>query len=74
VLLAVSPLSVSAATTDPVLQWIDVMNTTVLTAGTAPNVTSRVVALGCPPHWDVPSPRAGPAFSSRMALAVAREL
>jgi hypothetical protein len=38
-------LSVLAATTDPVLQWIDVMNTTVLTAGTAPNVTSRIVAL-----------------------------
>jgi len=44
-LLAASPLMVSAATPDPVLEWIDVMNTTVLTAGTAPNVTSRVVAL-----------------------------
>ncbi len=43
--LALSPLSVSAATPDPVLEWIDVMNTTVLTAHTAPNVTSRVVAL-----------------------------
>jgi len=28
-----------------VLEWIGVMNTTVLTAGTAPNVTSRIVAL-----------------------------
>ena len=45
VLLAASPLPVSAATPDPVLEWIDVMNTTVLTAGTAPNVTSRIVAL-----------------------------
>ena len=44
-LLAVCPLPVSAATPDPVLEWIGVMNTTVLTAGTAPNVTSRVVAL-----------------------------
>jgi len=44
-LLAASPLPVSAATPDPVLEWIDVMNTTVLTAGTAPNVTSRIVAL-----------------------------
>jgi len=44
-LLAASPLPVSAATPDPVLEWIGVMNTTVLTAGTAPNVTSRVVAL-----------------------------
>jgi hypothetical protein len=44
-LLAASPLPVSAATPDPVLEWIAVMNTTVLTAGTAPNVTSRVVAL-----------------------------
>src|ERR1700730_13359161 len=42
-LLAVSPLS--AATPDPVLGCIDVMNTTVLTARTAPNVTSRIVAL-----------------------------
>ena len=44
-LLAVSPLPVSAATPDPVLEWIGVMNSTVLKAGTAPNVTSRVVAL-----------------------------
>ena len=44
-LLAASPLPVSAATSDPVLEWIGVMNDTVLTAGTAPNVTSRVVAL-----------------------------
>ena len=33
------------ATTDQVLEWIGVMNKTVLTAGTAPNVTGRVVAL-----------------------------
>src|SRR6266852_4960408 len=45
VLLAVGPVPVSAAAPDPVLEWIDVMNTTVLAAGTAPNVTSRVVAL-----------------------------
>jgi hypothetical protein len=45
VLLAASPLPVSATTPDPVLEWIDVMNTTVLAAGTAPNVTSRIVAL-----------------------------
>jgi hypothetical protein len=44
-LLAASPLPMSAATPDPVLEWIGVMNTTVLTAGTAPNVTGRVVAL-----------------------------
>src|SRR6202163_1124758 len=44
-IFAVSPPQVSAATPDPVLEWIDVMNTTVLTANTAPNVTSRVVAL-----------------------------
>src|SRR5207253_11362811 len=44
-LLAASSLPVSAATPDPVLEWIDVMNTTVLAAGTAPNVTGRVVAL-----------------------------
>jgi len=44
-LLATSPVPLSAATPDPVLEWIDVMNTTVLAAGTPPNVTSRVVAL-----------------------------
>jgi len=44
-LLAASPARVSATAPDPVLEWIDVMNTTVLTARTAPNVTSRVVAL-----------------------------
>jgi len=44
-LLAVSPLPVSAGTPDPVLEWIGVMNTTVLAAGTPPNVTGRVVAL-----------------------------
>jgi hypothetical protein len=44
-LLAAGPLPVSAAAPDPVLEWIDVMNSTVLTAGTAPNVTSRIVAL-----------------------------
>jgi hypothetical protein len=45
VLLAASPLPVSAATPDAVLEWIDVMNSTVLIDHTAPNVTSRVVAL-----------------------------
>src|SRR5882672_11308632 len=45
VLLATSPVPVSAATPDPVLGWSDIVNTTVLTANTAPNVTSRVVAL-----------------------------
>jgi PAP2 superfamily len=43
--VAATPLVMSAATPDPVLQWIDVMNTTVLAGGTAPNVTSRIVAL-----------------------------
>ena len=43
--LLVFPILTSAATPDPVLEWIDVMNTTVLTAGTPPNVTGRVVAL-----------------------------
>ena len=44
-LLAAGPRPVSAATPDPVLEWIGVMNATVLKAGTAPNVTGRVVAL-----------------------------
>ncbi len=44
-LLATSPVPLSAATPDPVLEWIGVMNTTVLAGGTNPLVTSRVVAL-----------------------------
>jgi hypothetical protein len=44
-LLAASPRPASAATVDPVLEWIGVMNNTVLAAGTAPNVTGRLVAL-----------------------------
>lgn len=45
VLLATSPAAVSAATPDPVLEWIGVMNTAVLAGGTNPLATSRVVAL-----------------------------
>jgi hypothetical protein len=45
VMLAAGPLPVSAATTDPVLEWIGVMNTTVLAGGTNPLVSTRVVAL-----------------------------
>src|SRR6202795_3300451 len=44
-LLTTSPLPVSAATPDPVLEWIGVMNTTVIAGGSSPLVTSRVVAL-----------------------------
>jgi len=43
--MAVSPPPAAAAVPDPVLEWIGVMNNTVLAAGTAPNVTGRVVAL-----------------------------
>ncbi|HXC88466.1 MAG TPA: vanadium-dependent haloperoxidase [Candidatus Cybelea sp.] len=43
--MAVSPRPAAAAAPDPVLEWIGVMNNTVLAAGTAPNVTGRVVAL-----------------------------
>jgi hypothetical protein len=44
-LLAASPLPVSAATPDPVLEWIGIMNSTVIAGGTNPLATSRVVAL-----------------------------
>ena len=44
-LLAAGPLPVSAATPDPVLEWIGIMNTTVLAGGTSPLVSTRVVAL-----------------------------
>jgi hypothetical protein len=43
--MAVSPRRAAAAAPDPVLEWVGVMNNTVLAAGTAPNVTGRVVAL-----------------------------
>ena len=44
-LLFAAGMPAGAATTDQVLDWIEVMNNTVLKAGTAPNVTGRVVAL-----------------------------
>ena len=44
-LLVARPMSVLAATPDPVLEWIGIMNDTVLAGGTNPLVTSRVVAL-----------------------------
>jgi hypothetical protein len=45
-LFAANALSVSAATPDPVLEWIGIMNSTVIAGGTTPNVTSsRVVPL-----------------------------
>jgi hypothetical protein len=43
--LAASPQLVSATTQDPVLEWIGVMNTTVIAGGSSPLVTSRVVAI-----------------------------
>lgn len=43
--MAMSPRPAAAAAPDPVLDWIGVTNNTVLKAGTAPNVTGRVVAL-----------------------------
>jgi hypothetical protein len=45
VVLATNPVPMSAATPDPVLEWIGVMNAAVLAGGTNPLVTSRVVAL-----------------------------
>jgi hypothetical protein len=44
-LLAAGPPPLMAATPDPVLEWIGIMNTVVLAGGTSPLVTSRVVAL-----------------------------
>ena len=44
-LLVARPMSVLASTPDPVLEWIGIMNDTVLAGGTNPLVTSRVVAL-----------------------------
>ncbi len=44
-LFATSPLPMSAATPDPVLEWIGVINHAVIAGGTTPLATSRVVAL-----------------------------
>jgi membrane-associated phospholipid phosphatase len=44
-LLAVLPVPAAAAVPDPVLEWIGIMNTTVLAGGTSPLATTRVVAL-----------------------------
>jgi len=44
-LVAAGPAPVSAAAPDTVLEWIGVMNTTVLAGGTNPLVSTRVVAL-----------------------------
>jgi PAP2 superfamily len=44
-LLATTPLPLSAATPDPVLEWVGVMNNAVIAGGTTPLATSRVVAL-----------------------------
>jgi len=44
-LMAVSPISATAAVPDPVLQWIGIMNDTVIAGKTSPLVTTRVVAL-----------------------------
>src|SRR5271165_4879881 len=44
-LLAASPSPASAATPDPVLEWIGIMDTTVIAGGTSPLVSSRVAAL-----------------------------
>jgi hypothetical protein len=44
-LLVTAPATVLAATTDPVLEWISIMNTTVIAGGSSPLVTTRVVAL-----------------------------
>jgi hypothetical protein len=44
-LLASSPATALAATTDPVLDWISIMNSTVIAGGTSPLVSTRNVAL-----------------------------
>src|SRR6202795_3035031 len=44
-LFSAGPLPVSAATPDSVLEWIGIMNKTVLAGGTNPLVSTRVVAL-----------------------------
>jgi PAP2 superfamily len=45
VFFAVNVVPASAASPDPVLEWIAIMNDTVIAGGTSPLVTSRVTAL-----------------------------
>ena len=40
-----NPILAVAAAPDPVLQWIGIMNSAVITANSSPLVTTRVVAL-----------------------------
>src|SRR5438270_12479537 len=74
-------IGVSAHASDQVLDWIAIMNTTVLSGGTSPLVTSRNTAMvsaaifdavnGIQPHYEpllVPPDAAKPA--SRRAAAV----
>jgi membrane-associated phospholipid phosphatase len=80
-LLAVVPAAAAAAVPDPVLEWIGVMNTTVLAGGTNPLASSRVVALvsgsvfdavnGINPHFTpLHVPPHAPASASQRAAAV----
>jgi len=45
VLLAVSSKPVAASSPDPVLEWIGIMNDTVIAGGTSPLVTTRLAAM-----------------------------
>jgi hypothetical protein len=80
-LMAVLPVTAAAAVPDPVLEWIGVMNTTVLAGGTNPLATTRVVALvsgsvfdavnGINPRYPaLHVPPGAPASASQRAAAV----
>ena len=43
--MAAVPRLAEAAPPDPVLEWINIMNNTVLTGGTSPFITSRIAAM-----------------------------
>jgi membrane-associated phospholipid phosphatase len=63
VVLLASPIPAPAATPDPVLEWVGVMNTAVLAGGSSPLVSSRVVALVSASVFDAVNgiePRYGP--------------
>jgi membrane-associated phospholipid phosphatase len=80
-LLTALPTQVSAAVPDPVLQWIGIMNSTILAGGTSPLVTTRNVALVSASVFDAVNGinprytplhvrRHGPASASQRAAAV----
>jgi len=71
--MAVSPRPAAAAAPDPVLEWIGIMNTTVIAGGSSPLVSSRVVALVSASVFDAVNDRSTiPAATCKTERAASR--